>query len=59
MAEGAVSAPILEMRAVTKTIDGAVETTLVKDIDLTILPGDFLAVTGPSASWTCQPSATF
>jgi lipoprotein-releasing system ATP-binding protein len=38
------------MRSVTKVIDGAVETTLVRDIDLVVMPGDFLAVTGPSGS---------
>jgi lipoprotein-releasing system ATP-binding protein len=43
-------APLLEMRQVTKVIDGAVETTLVRDINLAVRPGDFLAVTGPSGS---------
>ncbi|MCU0732692.1 MAG: ATP-binding cassette domain-containing protein, partial [Hyphomonas sp.] len=38
------------MRHVTKTIGDGVETTLVRDIDLAIEPGEFVAITGPSGS---------
>jgi lipoprotein-releasing system ATP-binding protein len=41
---------LIEMRRVTKTIGGEVPTTLVKDIDLTVGAGEFIAVTGPSGS---------
>jgi lipoprotein-releasing system ATP-binding protein len=50
MASADVPPPILEMRKVTKIIDGAVETTLVSDIDLAVMPGDFVSITGPSGS---------
>ena len=42
--------PLLELRGVTKTIGDGVATTLVRDIDLTIRSGEFVAVTGPSGS---------
>lgn len=50
MAADRSQTPILELRGVTKVIDGAVETTLVHDVDLAIMPGDFVSVTGPSGS---------
>jgi lipoprotein-releasing system ATP-binding protein len=43
-------APLIEMRGVTKVIEGVVPVTLVKEIDLAIRPGEFVAVTGPSGS---------
>jgi lipoprotein-releasing system ATP-binding protein len=43
-------APLIEMRSVTKVIEGIVPVTLVKEIDLAIRPGEFVAVTGPSGS---------
>lgn len=48
----AVSAatPLIELRHVTKTIGDGVLTTLVRDIDMTVKPGEFVAVTGPSGS---------
>jgi lipoprotein-releasing system ATP-binding protein len=42
--------PLIEMRGVTKVIEGVVPVTLVKEIDLAIRPGEFVAVTGPSGS---------
>ena len=42
--------PLIELRSVTKTVGDAVLTTLVRDIDLEIRPGEFVAVTGPSGS---------
>ena len=47
-AGGAMS--LIEMRDVTKVIAGIVPVTLVKDIDLLIRPGEFVAITGPSGS---------
>jgi lipoprotein-releasing system ATP-binding protein len=41
---------LLELRRVTKTIGDGVATTLVKDIDLVVRSGEFVAVTGPSGS---------
>ena len=45
-----VKTSLIELRHVTKTIGGAVETTLVRDINLVIEPGEFVAITGPSGS---------
>jgi lipoprotein-releasing system ATP-binding protein len=45
-----VTTPLIELRHVTKTIGDGVETTLVRDINLAIQPGEFVAVTGPSGS---------
>jgi lipoprotein-releasing system ATP-binding protein len=45
-----VSRDLLELRRVTKTIGDGVATTLVKDIDLVVRSGEFVAVTGPSGS---------
>ena len=50
MAAGSVRRPLIELRAVTKTIGDAVATTLVRDIDLVIREGEFVAITGPSGS---------
>ena len=44
------SRPLLELRGVTKTIGDGVATTLVRDIDLVVRSGEFVAVTGPSGS---------
>ncbi|MDH3472275.1 MAG: ABC transporter ATP-binding protein [Rhodospirillales bacterium] len=42
--------PIIELRGVTRTLPGVVPVTLVRDIDLAILRGEFVAITGPSGS---------
>ncbi len=42
--------PLIELRDVTKTIGDGVTTTLVVDIDLQIMPGEFVSITGPSGS---------
>jgi lipoprotein-releasing system ATP-binding protein len=42
--------PLIEMRRVTKTVGNGIATTLVRDIDLRIERGEFLAITGPSGS---------
>ena len=42
--------PVIEARNVTRILPETVPVTLVKDIDLAIFPGDFMAITGPSGS---------
>lgn len=42
--------PLIEARHVTKILAGTVPVTLVKDIDLAIMPREFVAITGPSGS---------
>ena len=44
------STPLIELKGATRTIGDGVTTTLVRDIDLKIARGDFVAVTGPSGS---------
>jgi len=45
-----VGQPVVEARNVTRILPATVPVTLVEDIDLTIFPGDFMAITGPSGS---------
>lgn len=40
--------PLLEARHVTRILPGVVEAVLVDDISLTLEPGEFVAITGPS-----------
>jgi lipoprotein-releasing system ATP-binding protein len=49
-AEPKLKVPLIELHHVTKTIGDGIETTLVRDIDLAIEQGEFVAVTGPSGS---------
>lgn len=42
--------PLIELSKVTRVIGDGVLTTLVAEIDLRIMPGEFVAVTGPSGS---------
>ena len=45
-----MSAAVIEARGVTKILAGVVPVTLVQDINLAIVPREFVAVTGPSGS---------
>jgi lipoprotein-releasing system ATP-binding protein len=45
-----MSTPLIQARAVTRILPGAVPTTLVCDIDLEIRKHEFVAITGPSGS---------
>ncbi len=45
-----MSAVLIEARRVTKVLSGIVPVTLVRDIDLAIMPREFIAITGPSGS---------
>jgi lipoprotein-releasing system ATP-binding protein len=47
---GGMSTPLLEARKVTRILPGPVPVTLVQDIDLSIAPSEFVAITGPSGS---------
>jgi lipoprotein-releasing system ATP-binding protein len=42
--------PTVEARNVTRVLPGVIPVTLVRDIDLAIMPGEFVAITGPSGS---------
>ena len=47
----AASPPLaLEARAVTRELPGPVPVTLVRDIQFSVAPGEFVAITGPSGS---------
>jgi len=43
-------APLIEARRVTRILPGTVPVTLVRDVNLTIGAGEFIAITGPSGS---------
>lgn len=45
-----MTAALIETRKVTKILPGIVPVTLVRDIELSILPREFVAITGPSGS---------
>ena len=45
-----MSVPLIEARSVTKVLGGIVPVTLVQDINLAIMPREFIAITGPSGS---------
>ncbi len=42
--------PAVEARNVTRVLPGTVPATLVREIDVAIMPGEFVAITGPSGS---------
>ena len=44
------SPALVRLQGVTRILSGAVPTTLVRDIDLSVGAGEFIAVTGPSGS---------
>ncbi|MEY3553560.1 MAG: hypothetical protein RL735_1908 [Pseudomonadota bacterium] len=44
------AAPLISARGLTRVIDGEVPTTLIDGVDLDVVPGEFLAITGPSGS---------
>jgi len=41
---------LLEARGVTRVLPGPLPVTLVRDINLSVQPGEFIAITGPSGS---------
>ncbi|KAF0223822.1 MAG: lipoprotein-releasing system ATP-binding [Rhodospirillaceae bacterium] len=45
-----MTAPVLEARALTRELPGLVPVTLVRDINMVVEPGEFVAITGPSGS---------
>lgn len=45
-----MSGALIEARGVTKILGGIVPVTLVQDINLAIMPREFIAITGPSGS---------
>jgi lipoprotein-releasing system ATP-binding protein len=42
--------PVIEVRGATRTLTGEIPVTLVRDVDLEIRAGEFVAITGPSGS---------
>ncbi len=42
--------PLIEARKATRIIGGDVPTTLVTDVDVSVAPGEFVAIIGPSGS---------
>jgi len=45
-----VNAPLIETRNATRIIAGDVPATLVADVDVSVSPGEFVAIIGPSGS---------
>jgi lipoprotein-releasing system ATP-binding protein len=45
-----MTTPLIEARRVTRVLGGVVPVTLVRDVDLAIMPREFIAITGPSGS---------
>jgi lipoprotein-releasing system ATP-binding protein len=42
--------PLIEARGVTRILDGEVPATLIAGVDMSVAPGEFLVITGPSGS---------
>ena len=42
--------PLIEAHGLTRILDGEVPATLVAGVDLSVAPGEFVAITGPSGS---------
>jgi lipoprotein-releasing system ATP-binding protein len=45
-----MTTPLIEARHVTRILGGMVPVTLVRDVNLAIMPREFIAITGPSGS---------
>lgn len=45
-----MSTPLIEARHVTRILSGVVPVTLVRDVNLAVMPEEFIAITGPSGS---------
>ena len=45
-----MTGPLIEARGLTRILPGPVPVTLVEDVDLSVQPGEFIAITGPSGS---------
>lgn len=45
-----MSGALIEARGAGRVLSGAITTTLVSDIGLAVMPGEFVAITGPSGS---------
>jgi lipoprotein-releasing system ATP-binding protein len=50
MTAQAQAPPLISAHKLTRILPGTVPATLVRDADLTVSPGEFLAITGPSGS---------
>ena len=45
-----MTVPLIEARHAARILQGEITTTLVSDINLRVMPGEFVAITGPSGS---------
>ena len=45
-----MTVPLIEARHAARILLGEITTTLVSDINLRVMPGEFVAITGPSGS---------
>jgi putative ABC transport system ATP-binding protein len=45
-----VTAPVVEMAGISRTFPGPPEVHAVREIDLTVLPGEYVSIVGPSGS---------
>jgi putative ABC transport system ATP-binding protein len=50
-AAGVAAAPLISLRGISRTYDmGHVQVPALRDVDLDVMPGEFLAIVGPSGS---------